>query len=351
MAIEIDLGVLLAIVIPIGTVCILSLLVLACVVCIMSRSGRRRLLCGSRNKDPVRMSSDPPKLSVDIDNEPRLSQLNQLYGPQSKQSSVRQSQIKRVSGQRTSRPEAKLGPIAETPKSQSWQESNISPPAQAVNRQSAKLYGQPQIHSVENCARIDYTSGIESISASIVTDPSERHASLISIQQTPKSVCSPAPTQYFTPTRPERPERPEPLESAPEPAAEQMTQLGQSQRYEMIPVRLPSSDYSSPVPPAALWSQRDSSHSGSEHGNSISTICDKPLPQLPAPSSGGIVADLDGAMFKAIFAYTPVLYDELALKQGDMVRCHQVFDDGWCMASRVETSERGICPRACLAEV
>lgn len=351
MAIEIDLGVLLAIVIPIGTVCVLCLLVLACVLCMVLRPSRRSWLCGSRHRDSAKVPIDPPKLSVEIDNEPRLSQLNQLYGPDPKQGNGRSNNIKRVSGQRTSRPDMKLGSISESPKvmiptwphdqhASPWEAP--SPPEPAVNRPSAKLYGQPQIQSVENCARIDYTSGIESVSASIVTDPSEKHASLLSIQQTPKSVYSPTPTQYFTPTRPERPgrpERPERPEQTSEPAVARNV------------VRERSSEYSSPLPPTAQWSHRSSSHSGSERGKSISTICDKPLPQLPTPSNGGVVADLNGAMFKAIFAYTPVLYDELALKQGDMVRCHQVFDDGWCMASQVGTSERGICPRACLAEI
>lgn len=447
MVVEFGLGVLLAIVVPLGTICVLALLVVACVTLAASQSFRRRYrVCGAQRRPMPKIGAEPPRLSLEIDNESHLSGLNHIYGPLKTDSigdSLHQTYSRRSTRGSTRRPQAPqlesiaeqhqpaesrgglsrpgwpppipppppptsftptdpisplgsmlgsplepslMSPLRPRPAVQGPQTSprkgqkhwspqpvdlaplplNISstvqphrvaqdpqvpaPPSPAAQRYSARqspigMYGLPEVHSVENHPRMKHTHGIDSISASIITRPvSEQNLSMLSIQQTPLSVYAPSPatTQYYTPNR-----------EIATVSSDYATPTSTSDDRHPNSLKSATQPRSSP----ASWRQRSSSAQSNQsrlQRQSTSTVrqIDKPLPRPPeGPEGGGVVANLQGQTFKAIYQYTPVLYDELALTPGEVVYCYQIFDDGWCKVIKASSSDQGICPLACLAQV
>lgn len=85
----------------------------------------------------------------------------------------------------------------------------------------------------------------------------------------------------------------------------------------------------------------------------VATPPDEIIPTTVSPfSDDGVIGNMEGRAFQAVYAYTPQLTDELQLVPGDIVKVYQVFDDGWCFGQREDLRAhglgQGICPRVCL---
>jgi hypothetical protein len=52
---------------------------------------------------------------------------------------------------------------------------------------------------------------------------------------------------------------------------------------------------------------------------------------------------------RAIMDFSPTMHDELALKEGQLVRILHEYDDGWTLCVRLDRSAQGVCPRSCLS--
>lgn len=83
----------------------------------------------------------------------------------------------------------------------------------------------------------------------------------------------------------------------------------------------------------------------------------KPLPSTPFLLEEGVVANLGGARYKAVYSYSAKLSDELDLDPGDLLKVFELFDDGWCLAriarfakQSAGRNQSGVCPRSCLSK-
>ncbi|KAK9450443.1 uncharacterized protein V1518DRAFT_413856 [Limtongia smithiae] len=52
---------------------------------------------------------------------------------------------------------------------------------------------------------------------------------------------------------------------------------------------------------------------------------------------------------RTILDYVPTMHDELALKEGQLVRILHEYDDGWALCVKLDRSAQGVCPRSCLS--
>uniref|UniRef100_A0A060TAL9 ARAD1B01430p n=1 Tax=Blastobotrys adeninivorans TaxID=409370 RepID=A0A060TAL9_BLAAD len=72
------------------------------------------------------------------------------------------------------------------------------------------------------------------------------------------------------------------------------------------------------------------------------------LPAMRSNSSGFMNAYM--VVYRAVYPYKPVLEDEMDLRIGDRVFVHRRFDDGWCVAERLDGDgiSEGVVPQICL---
>lgn len=72
------------------------------------------------------------------------------------------------------------------------------------------------------------------------------------------------------------------------------------------------------------------------------------LPAMRSNSSGFMNAYM--VVYRTVYPYKPVLEDEMELRIGDRVFVHRRFDDGWCVAERLDGDgiTEGVVPQICL---
>ncbi|KAK9265010.1 hypothetical protein V1519DRAFT_394798 [Lipomyces tetrasporus] len=102
-----------------------------------------------------------------------------------------------------------------------------------------------------------------------------------------------------------------------------------------------------------------SSVSSKSSGND-SPVLVIPAPQDPfSPAATAAAAAAAGAsasaspstsnVHRAIMDFVPTMHDELALKDGQLVRVLHEYDDGWALCVKLDRSAQGVCPRSCLS--
>ncbi|KAK7206603.1 hypothetical protein BZA70DRAFT_274658 [Myxozyma melibiosi] len=69
-----------------------------------------------------------------------------------------------------------------------------------------------------------------------------------------------------------------------------------------------------------------------------------PLPDIPADA-----ASSTSNVHRATMDFVPSMHDELALKEGQLVRVLHEYDDGWALCVKLDRSAQGVCPRSCLS--
>ncbi|KAK9327069.1 hypothetical protein V1520DRAFT_349784 [Lipomyces starkeyi] len=112
-----------------------------------------------------------------------------------------------------------------------------------------------------------------------------------------------------------------------------------------------------------------SSSPASSYASSVSSKSsgnDSPILVVPAPqdpfltasatsgaAAGAAAAEAASAstsnVHRAIMDFSPTMHDELALKEGQLVRILHEYDDGWTLCVKLDRSAQGVCPRSCLS--
>lgn len=114
------------------------------------------------------------------------------------------------------------------------------------------------------------------------------------------------------------------------------------------------------------FSASSSSPSTSSYASSVSSESDSSAPSpvlvvaAPAPEQGSApslqhptiapdAATSTSNVHRATMDFVPSMHDELALKEGQLVRVLHEYDDGWALCVKLDRSAQGVCPRSCLS--
>lgn len=54
-------------------------------------------------------------------------------------------------------------------------------------------------------------------------------------------------------------------------------------------------------------------------------------------------------LVEVVNLYLPTLNDEMAIRRGEMLRLTKEYKDGWCAVERLDSGEKGVVPRFCVA--
>ncbi|KAK5086740.1 hypothetical protein LTS08_007153 [Lithohypha guttulata] len=57
----------------------------------------------------------------------------------------------------------------------------------------------------------------------------------------------------------------------------------------------------------------------------------------------------EGNVYRILMDFIPSMDDELELRAGQVIRLLHEYDDGWCLAQKLDRSQQGAVPRTCLA--
>ncbi|KAK9375711.1 uncharacterized protein V1513DRAFT_463504 [Lipomyces chichibuensis] len=112
-----------------------------------------------------------------------------------------------------------------------------------------------------------------------------------------------------------------------------------------------------PNSPASSYASSISSKS-SDNDSPVLIVPAPQDPFLTASATSGSAA-LAGAaeeassstsnVHRATMEFSPTMHDELALKEGQLVRILHEYDDGWALCVKLDRSAQGVCPRSCLS--